>query len=139
MRNSAASATKVFDGIGATSAETPKILEVPLYAPVPAGAIDIDDLAREFEAQPGGGEALAEGRQWVADRFYSEHPRALAAMRLRKGWSQAELARRVGTSQSHIARIETGHADPQLSTVKKLAKALEVEVADVAEAIIDGD
>jgi transcriptional regulator with XRE-family HTH domain len=37
--------------------------------------------------------------------------------------TQAELAERMGTSQSTIARLESGKATPTLSTLRRLAKA----------------
>ncbi|MEF8720203.1 MAG: helix-turn-helix transcriptional regulator [Candidatus Accumulibacter necessarius] len=99
------------------------------------GAVDIDDLLAEFAATPKGANAVAKGRQWVADNFYSGSP-SLAKMRLERGWSQAELARRAGTSQSYIGRLETGSIDPQLSTMRRLAEALGAPVAAVVDALM---
>ena len=99
----------------------------------PAGAIDIDDLAVEMEGAPGGIEAIAKGRRWVGKHFYLSS--SIAQIRLKKGWSQAELARRAGTSQPYIARLEQGRVDPQISTVKKIAKALGLPLRSVVEAI----
>lgn len=101
---------------------------------VPPGAVDIDDLVAEFEATTQGAKAVAKGRQWVAKTFYSEG-QSLAALRLQHGWSQVELARQVGTSQSYIGRLETGLVDPQLSTMRKIALALGVTVAALADAL----
>ena len=44
--------------------------------------------------------------------------------RLRKGVSQAELARRARTSQSAVARIEAGRTSPTIETLERLAGAL---------------
>ena len=41
-----------------------------------------------------------------------------------QGLTQREVARRMGTSQSAIDRIEDGDVDPRLSTVQRLAVAL---------------
>ena len=100
----------------------------------PAGAVDIDDLMAEFEAVPAMAKAIAKGRQWVAKSFYNGS-KTLAALRLQHGWSQAELARQVGTSQSYIGRLETGVIDPQLSTIRKIALALGVPVADLVDSL----
>jgi len=43
--------------------------------------------------------------------------------RRRAGISQAELARRSGTTQSAIARIETGRAAPSLERLSELVRA----------------
>ena len=43
--------------------------------------------------------------------------------RLRAGLSQAELADRMGTSQSAIARLESGQALPSTKTLLRFAEA----------------
>jgi DNA-binding XRE family transcriptional regulator len=119
-----------------TATEPWLIREVPL-APQATGipsAVDIDDLVGEFEATPKDATALAKGRQWVAENFYVGRA-SLAQLRLQRGWSQAELARRAETSQSYIGRLETGNVDPQLSTVRKIAQALGVPVPALVEAL----
>ncbi len=53
---------------------------------------------------------------------------ALAAARLRKKLSQADLAAKLGTSQPEISLIESGKGNPGLSTLLKLAKTLGVNL-----------
>ncbi len=57
---------------------------------------------------------------------------SLIQARIRARLSQAELARRIGTTQSAIARLEGGNVSPTLSTLKRYAEAtgarLQVEV-----------
>ena len=48
---------------------------------------------------------------------------ALIKARADAGLTQAELARRMGTTQSAIARLEGGKAHPSTATLAKLAKA----------------
>ncbi len=48
--------------------------------------------------------------------------------RLKKGWTQSELARRAGTKQSNISRLEAGLSNPTYNFLKKIADALEVEL-----------
>ncbi|HNC91701.1 MAG TPA: helix-turn-helix transcriptional regulator [Anaerolineales bacterium] len=104
----------------------------PLAMP---GAIDIDDLVAELESQsPENAEAIAHGRKWVAETFYADRP-SVAQLRLKKGWSQAELARRAETSQSYIARLEQGKIDPQISTARKIAAVLGVSIEILADAL----
>lgn len=45
-------------------------------------------------------------------------------LRQRAGLSQAQLAQRVGTSQTVISSLESGSRMPQLTTLKKIAEAL---------------
>jgi transcriptional regulator with XRE-family HTH domain len=48
-------------------------------------------------------------------------------LRLKKGWSQAELARRVGTRQANISRLESGTSNPTAAFIHKVARALDAE------------
>lgn len=48
----------------------------------------------------------------------------LRAMRSALRMSQAQLARRAGIPQAHIARLEAGRFDPRLSTLKRLFDVL---------------
>ncbi len=50
------------------------------------------------------------------------------ALRLEKEWSQSELARRMGTQQSNISRIENGLANPTIEFLQRLAKALDTDL-----------
>ncbi len=47
----------------------------------------------------------------------------LIAARTRANLTQAELAEKMGTSQSTVARLESGVAKPSLSTLQRYAKA----------------
>ncbi|NUS45023.1 MAG: helix-turn-helix transcriptional regulator [Mycobacteriaceae bacterium] len=47
--------------------------------------------------------------------------------RLRRHVSQADVAARIGTTQSAIARFESGLSDPRLSTMERYADAIGVE------------
>lgn len=48
---------------------------------------------------------------------------ALLGARAHAGLSQSELARRMGTSQAAIARLESGRYLPSARTLKRLAEA----------------
>jgi transcriptional regulator with XRE-family HTH domain len=49
--------------------------------------------------------------------------RELIAARTRAALSQAELARRMGTTQSAVARLESGRRLPSLTTLARYAEA----------------
>lgn len=51
---------------------------------------------------------------------------ALIGARLASDLTQAELAERIGTKQSAIARLENGTSNPTLDMMARLAKALSV-------------
>jgi predicted transcriptional regulator len=44
--------------------------------------------------------------------------------RLEKGLSQKQLAKKIGTKQSAIARLEGGNTNPTVSFLEKVSKAL---------------
>jgi transcriptional regulator with XRE-family HTH domain len=45
--------------------------------------------------------------------------------------TQEQLAKKAGVSHGYLARLEIGMHDPSLGTLLKLAKALEVTVAEL--------
>jgi len=54
--------------------------------------------------------------------------RAILDARINKGLTQKDLAEKIGTKQSSIARFESGAYNPTLSFVQKLAGALDVKI-----------
>ncbi len=54
--------------------------------------------------------------------------RALAARREELGLSQTQVAARMGTSQSSVARLESGEADARLSTIERFSAAVGAEL-----------
>jgi transcriptional regulator with XRE-family HTH domain len=52
-------------------------------------------------------------------------------LREAKGWSQAKLAVETGMAVSGVSQIENDKRNPNAATLTKLARALEVEVADL--------
>jgi DNA-binding XRE family transcriptional regulator len=101
---------------------------------LPNGYQNIDDLVEEHERDPVRRAAIEAGRKLIAERYYKE-TEGLAALRLRRGWSQRALAEAVGIKQPHIARLESGHNDPSLGTMRKLAAALEVTIEEIVRAL----
>jgi ribosome-binding protein aMBF1 (putative translation factor) len=57
----------------------------------------------------------------LADEF--DLARELIAARVRAGLTQAEVAERMGTTQSVVARLESGAQMPSVNTLLKFAKA----------------
>lgn len=49
---------------------------------------------------------------------------AILEARVKKHMTQESLAKKIGTKQSAIARIESGRANPSVSFLQKLAEAL---------------
>jgi transcriptional regulator with XRE-family HTH domain len=55
----------------------------------------------------------------------------LKNLRIRRALTQQELADRAGVSSNAINRIELNKAEPHMSTLRKLAKALEVDPTEL--------
>jgi transcriptional regulator with XRE-family HTH domain len=55
----------------------------------------------------------------------------LKNLRFRAGLTQQELADKAGTTQTTVARIERDAVEPEVTTIRKLAKALGVTPADL--------
>lgn len=50
----------------------------------------------------------------------------IIAARIRRGWSQADLARELGVSRPVVSRLESGDNDPRWSTIVKVFTLLEI-------------
>ena len=77
----------------------------------------VKDLHRRWMKEPGYKaeyEALEEEFQWA---------RALIEARMRAGLSQLQVARRMETSQSYVARIESGQVQPSTRALVRFAHA----------------
>lgn len=48
--------------------------------------------------------------------------------RIKRGWSQTKLAEAIGSRQPVISRLERGEGNPSLSTLHKIANALDLSL-----------
>ncbi|OGI57334.1 hypothetical protein A3B85_00425 [Candidatus Nomurabacteria bacterium RIFCSPHIGHO2_02_FULL_37_13] len=76
------------------------------------------DLKRELFKRPGVRKAYAE----MQPEFQIISKLALA--RAKKGFSQRNLARKIGITQSALARFESGNTNPTLSFIQKITSGL---------------
>lgn len=65
----------------------------------------------------------------VAEEYEKLKPRyalisQLIGARMKKGLTQEQLAKKMGTKQSAIARVEGGDANPSIAFLEKLTRAL---------------
>ena len=97
----------------------------------------------DHDADPPDGEDVPElpllpGFREMALRRMSAQRRRLVAeltgQRRSAGLSQTEVAARMGTSQSAVARLETGEADVRVSTLERYAAAIGSQLAWQAQA-----
>jgi len=56
---------------------------------------------------------------------------SIRSLRLRNGLSQRQLALRMSVPRTYVSKIENEKATPTLSSLERLAKALEVTVPDL--------
>jgi len=73
-------------------------------------------------AEPGAAEA------YDAARLAFELGRSVRELRERRGWSQTQLAKASGMTQSAVARFEAGGTVPTLVVLERLAVALDVSL-----------
>ena len=92
-------------------------------------AISLGTLKRKWLKEPG----FKEGYDALADE-YAVASALIEARKLAK-LSQAQLAKKMGTSQSTIARLESGAAKPSFSTLERFAKATGMRVRVVFEPV----
>jgi XRE family transcriptional regulator, regulator of sulfur utilization len=57
---------------------------------------------------------------------------AIRALRFQRGWTQEELAHRIGITVGHLSKIERGHSNPRFLTVMKIARGLDIPPSDLA-------
>lgn len=94
-------------------------------APQSHGSKDVDDFIGELLKQDDSLENdLREGRKWVADVLCDGRPESLKSLRLRAGYSQVQLADRIGMKQPNICEFEAGKRKPSAETLERLANAL---------------
>ena len=55
----------------------------------------------------------------------------IRVLRAEKGWSQADLAEKVGVSRNSVNAVENGKFDPSLPLAFRIADAFELKIEDV--------
>lgn len=64
--------------------------------------------------------------------------RTLASLREQRGWTQGDLASRVGITQSNLSRIERGQAQPDAYTQRQLAEAFGMSASALTHLVDSG-
>jgi DNA-binding XRE family transcriptional regulator len=88
----------------------------------PIGTPVIEDMEQRAARDP----AFRAERDRLAD--YASIAAQIILYRTRHGLTQAELARRVGTSHSAISRIERGQHKTSVETLRRIATALNLRL-----------
>lgn len=106
----------------------PEVHPAPHFKP-------IGDIVERWNRDSKRRQSLEDARRWVARKVLSDEGETVRTMRLQKGWSQVQLAARLGTSQSHVARIERGTENLSLDTCRRLCIALGVDMNTLDSAL----
>lgn len=61
----------------------------------------------------------------------------LRVLRAERGWSQAELAERLGVSRQTVNAIETEKYEPSLTLAFKIARLFEMKLEEIFEPELD--
>lgn len=56
--------------------------------------------------------------------------------RLKRGWSQLELGKRIGLSQRHVSVIETGKTAPRYDTLIEILRVLDLDLVLVPRELL---
>lgn len=83
----------------------------------------LKDLKAQMLANP----AIAAEYEAQAEEFAAA--RELIAARARAGLTQGEVAQRMGTTQSAVARLEGGKTTPSIRSLQRYAQAIGCKVA----------
>ena len=104
---------------------------------LPKRGISATERSARIRNNPLRAAAIVKGRQRLAQIADHLNPgfRPLSALRLAAGLSQSELAEKLDMKQPNIARLEKKPGDPSLSTLKKLATVLGVDIGEVIAAV----
>lgn len=95
----------------------------------------LDEIVREAERDSKRRLALQKARKKLTKTVYKDEPGTIRTLRLKKGWSQQELADRAKTKQPYIARIESGYTDIRFSTCLRLCDALGIDLNTLGAAL----
>lgn len=91
--------------------------EIGEYNPV-----SFDSVRKEWMKDP----AFVKAQKEIAPMYAIIH--AIIEARIKKNISQKMLAKRLGTGQSAVSRLESGTYNPTFKFAQKLAKALETDL-----------
>ena len=68
---------------------------------------------------------------WIMTNESSRLGKNLKRIRKAKGITQGDIVRKLGLGRGFVSNIENGKANPTLSTITKIAKAIGVSVGEL--------
>lgn len=94
-----------------------------------AESIDIDDFVADLEIDEGFKKETSLARKWLAEEVLVSD--GLKEMRLKAGYSQMQLAKKINVHQPNLSAMEAGKRRPDYDIAKKLAVSLNVSVEEI--------
>lgn len=88
-------------------------------------SVDAEDFLNQLIEQHSLSDQMPAARAWVAEEVYAGR-NTIAALRLKAGLTQSQLAKMLDAPQSSISRLEAGRENPSFERAKKMADALRV-------------
>jgi ribosome-binding protein aMBF1 (putative translation factor) len=132
-------ATDVAAAVATSDAQSCVVLSLEshpkLQVIAPAKHRRMNDITKSWEQNETRRKAMEEARQWVGEVFHGDDGYTVRTLRLRKGWSQTQLAEAIGTSQSHVARIERGRENLAIQTCRRLSDVLGIDMNTLDRAL----
>jgi len=101
----------------------------------PKVGFKLSDVIDDAMCTPEGKQAMQDARRWAADTLYADEPQSLQALRLRLGMQQADLAKRLNTTQPRISLYERGVEQPAFEMMQRMCQVLEVDMNTLSSAI----
>jgi transcriptional regulator with XRE-family HTH domain len=86
--------------------------------------VTLSELKTAEEVRAGDMQDPEYRREYERTRLANDVAIRVIQYRVRHGLSQAELARRLGTRQPNVARLESGEHEPTIATLSLLAQVL---------------
>jgi DNA-binding XRE family transcriptional regulator len=99
------------------------------------GVVGISDMISLFESEVDDGKnLLVSARKELSEHLYKNNL-SLSALRMKSGMSQRDLAKKIDSTQSHIARIESGRNDPGRKIMDRICKELDIDMNTLNKAL----
>lgn len=123
--------------IGGPLSASARLAERPADQAVDNVPRPVSRRLRQSLGTPDGEARASAARKTLANIMLAHDISPLAAMRLRQGLTQAQLASVTGIAQPHISRLENGVVpNPDAATVSRLAAGLKASADEVLAALL---
>lgn len=121
------------EDVASVDSSSVEVVEIVSQPNCDVAAVTVSDRRRRLETDPRRSALLAKARSELADSALMAEVHPFKKMRLKAGLSQEKLAALANTSQAQIAKLEKTNSDPHVSTICRMAQAMNVSPVEVFE------